>query len=42
MGVRKNSFYRALMRQRSREGGPAVAAKYEIIVDEDHDELEEE
>lgn len=42
LGIKKNSFYRALMRQRSREGGPAVAAKYEIIVDEDQDELEEE
>lgn len=41
LGIKKNSFYRALMRQRSREGGPAVAAKYEIIVDEDQDELEE-
>lgn len=42
MGIKKNSFYRALMRQRSREGGPAVAAKYEIVVDDDPDELEED
>lgn len=41
MGIKKNSFYRALMRQRSREGVQAVTAKYEIVVDEDQDDLEE-
>lgn len=38
MGIKLNSFYRTLMRQR--EG--SSASKYEIVVDDDYDDLIEE
>ena len=38
MGLKLNSFYRALMRQR----GASSAVKYEVVIDEDQDSLIEE
>lgn len=40
MGIDKQSFYKALVRQRKREDCPG--AKYEIFIDDDQDDLLEE